>query len=205
MSNKIFSIVLGFLLILGGIFYFFKDTITVSYGAVCAIILGIAFTLLYFKKKKKWAILPGIYLLYLGIARAFFIDMSIYGYIITSIFFLAPGTIFLVLYYSSDKRVPLLTFGLILLEIGACVLITGLYDFQNINMLLLCIGIGFVINYILSRDYKNRTSLIMGLVLVLLSLRKFLYVNGYTDVIISLLLVAVGFTVIVRALLSKEV
>lgn len=204
MTNKIFSIMLGFLLILGGIFYFFKDTITISYGAICAIMLGVAFTVLYFKKKKKWAVLPGIYLIFGGIAKAFFADTMAYSYIFTSIFFLAPGVIFMILYYSADRKKALLTFGLIFLSIGICVLLTGLYDFNNINMLLLCIGAGFVVNYILAVDYDNRTNLVVGIVLMLLSMRKFLNINGYTDIIISMMLVIVGFVVIVKALLSKE-
>ncbi len=205
MSNKIFGVVLGFLLILGGIFYFFKDTLTISYSAVCAAIIGAAFTILYFKKKKKWALLPGIYLLFIGIARAFLSTLPMYSYICTAIFFLAPGTIFLILYYSSDKKKPLLTFGLIFAAIAACILITGMYDFNNVNMLLLCIGAGFVLNYILSLDFGNKTTLIVGLILMLLSVRRFLSVYGYSDIIISLMLVVVGFAVIVKALMSREV
>jgi hypothetical protein len=204
MSGKLSSIILGFLLIIGGIFYFFRDIITVSYSAVCAAVIGAAFIALYFNKKKKWAILPGVYLFYLGIANVFFSDLAIYSYIVTSIFFLAPGTILLVLYYSSDKSSPLLTFGLILLELGICVLLTGLYDFNNVNILLLCIGIGFMLNYLLDRDYKNKTPLWAGVILTLLSIRKFLYVNGYTDLLISSVLIIIGFVVIVRALFSKE-
>jgi hypothetical protein len=146
----------------------------------------------------------GIYLLYLGFARAFFADMPIYGYLVTSIFFFAPGTIFTVLYYSSDKKSALLTFGLLLLEIGAAVLLTGFYDFQNVNILLLCIGMAFVLDYILLMEYDNKAPLVIGVILMLLAVRKFLSVNGYTDIIISTLLIVVGFVVVIKALLGKE-
>lgn len=203
MASKIFGVIVGFLLILGGIFYFFKDSITISYTAVCAIGLGLAFNALYFKKKKGWAILPGIYLLYLGIAFAFFKNSPIYNYILTSVFFLAPGSIFTILYYSGDRKKPLLSFGIILLATGICVILSGLFDFNNINIFLLCLGAGFMINYILGGDYGNKTTLILGVVLCLLSIRNFLNVNGYTDIIISMILVITGFAVIVRALLDK--
>lgn len=203
MTSRIFGVVAGFLLILGGIFYFFKDSITVSYTAICAIALGLAFNALYFKKQKSWAILPGIYLLYLGITFAFFKNSSIYNYILTSVFFLAPGSIFAILYYSGDKKKPLLSFGLLLLATGVCVILTGLYDFNNINIFLLCLGVGFVLNYVLSGDYDNKTPLILGVILCLLSVRKFLNVNGYTDIIISMLLVITGFVIIVKSLIDK--
>jgi hypothetical protein len=130
--------------------------------------------------------------------------MPIYGYLVTSIFFFAPGTIFTVLYYSSDKKSALLTFGLLLLEIGAAVLLTGFYDFQNVNILLLCIGMAFVLDYILLMEYDNKAPLVIGVILMLLAVRKFLSVNGYTDIIISTLLIVVGFVVVIKALLGKE-
>lgn len=203
MTNKILAIALGFILIFGGIFYFFQDSISISYGAVCSIILGCAFIVIYFKNSRRWPILPGIYLLYMGIAVAFFSNTDVFNYIITSVFFLAPGTIFVVLYYTTDNRRPLLTLGLILLALGVCVLLSGLFDFYYVNIFLLCIGIGFVLNYILGKDYANRLTLIVGIILILLSLRKFLNITGYAEAIISTILVILGFMVIVKALLDK--
>ncbi len=205
MSNKIFGILLGVLLILGGIFYFFRDEINISYSAVCAVFLGIAFIVMYFKSKRKWTILPGIYLLYLGLARVLLSDIDVYSYVVTANFFLAPGTIFLILYFTSSKKGAFLTFGTILCSIGASVILSGIYDFQYINIFLLSIGIGFVLNYILSFDFKNSTPLVVGIILVLLSTRKVLSMTGYTDVIISLALVMLGFVVIITTLFNKEV
>lgn len=203
MTDKIFSIVAGVLLILGGIFYFFKGTIDISYTAICAIVLGFAFTTLYFKKQKSWAILPGIYLLYIGVTVAFFKNVSIYNYLLTSTFFLAPGSIFAILYYSANRKNYLLSLGLILLSTGISVILIGLYDFDTINIFLLCLGVSLVVNYILSKNYSNKAPLILGIIVMLLSARKFLVVNGYTDIIISMALVIVGFSVIVRTLIDK--
>lgn len=203
MTNKIITMALGFILIFGGIFYFFRDSIPISYGSVCSIIIGCAFIGAYFKKNRRWTILPGIYLLYIGIAAAFFANSHIFNYIITSVFFLAPGTIFTILYYTTDNRRPLLTLGLVLISVGVCVLFIGIFDFHYINIFLLCIGIAFVINYVLGKDYGNRTSLVIGIILILLSLRRFLSITGYADAIISMILVILGFIVIVRALLVR--
>ena len=107
------------------------------------------------------------------------------------------------LYYTTDNRRPLLTLGLMLLSLGVCVLLSGLFDFYYVNIFLLCIGIGFVLNYILGKDYANRLTLIVGIILILLSLRKFLNITGYAEAIISTILVILGFTVIVKTLLDK--
>jgi hypothetical protein len=204
MPKKFFNIVLGFLLILAGIFYFFRDYIDVSFCAVGSLIIGIAFMWLYFNTRRTWAVLPGIYLLYLGIASTFLSGFEIYSYILTSVFFFAPGSIFLLLYYSGRQSSPLLTFGLLLTSLGVCVILTGLFDFTYINIFLLCIGIGFVVNYILGKSYDNKTPLIVGVILILLSLRKLLNLSGYTDMIISLLLVIAGLVIIIKALPKKR-
>ncbi len=203
MSNKTFSLMLGLLLIAGGIFYFFRDVITISYGAVCSIILGAAFTITYFKKKKGWYLLPGIYLLFFGIARAFLYELPAYNYIATSVFFFAPGTIFLIFYFSSEGKKAFLTFGLLLMSIGMCALLSALDMPDDINIFLLCIGSAFVINYIVGLNYENTSTLVIGVILMLLSVRKLLSEYGFTDIIISVLLIIAGFAVIIKALFKK--
>lgn len=203
MSNKIFSIIIGILFIIGGIFFFFKDIITISFTAVCFIIIGLTFNAYYFFKHQNWALLPGIYLLYLGIARAFFADLDIFNYIITAVFFLAPGSICFLLYFRLPKNAVLRTVGLVLLSIGICVLLTSIYDFPNINMLLLCLGLAFIADYIISLDYKHTATLIIGILLTLLAFREILCAIGFADAIISLLLVMFGFIIIIKALLGK--
>jgi hypothetical protein len=159
---------------------------------------------LYFNKKRTWAVLPGVYLMYLGIVSAFLSGLEIYSYILTSVFFFAPATIFLLLYQSRRHVRPLLTFGLLLLSVGVCVILMGLFSFTDINIFLLCIGIAFMVNYILIRDYSNKTSLIVGIVLILLSVRRVINLSAYTDTIIAVLLVVAGVVMIIKTLPKKR-
>jgi putative Mn2+ efflux pump MntP len=80
----------------------------------------------------------------------------------------------------------------------------GLFSFTDINIFLLCIGIAFMVNYILIRDYSNKTSLIVGIVLILLSVRRVINLSAYTDTIIAVLLVVAGVVMIIKTLPKKR-
>lgn len=201
MSNRIFGTLIGILLIIGGIFYFFKDIITISYGAVCVMIIGIALFANYFKRKNGLYLVFGTYMMLFGLGKLAFAHLPMYGYLMSAVFFLSPGIIFLTL-YAYEKHSMLLTFGLLLTAIGVSIVLTGFFDFGHINMFFLCIAIGFVLNYLLNG--KTKVHLIMGVIFLLLAFRRLLNLSGYTDVLVSFILVAFGFAIVVKSLIVKE-
>ena len=127
-DNKYNNLFIGLILVIMGIFYLLERYFGIELNFIVWIFLGSAFLLLYKTKKKMWALIPALYLLYWGI-----INLSVFfgadkASMILSMFFIVPSVIFILMYFRNKRKYMVVC-----------------------SIIFICIGLGFIIKMFLQR------------------------------------------------------
>jgi len=123
MNIRLNKLLLCIIIALICIFYLVQNIITMEYGTLFTLCLSSAFLLLYKTKKKRWSLVLGLYLLFMGLGS--FFSQSFFSVVLDffgAMFFLVPGAIFFILYREKKKK-PFLIISVILILVGFKILI----------------------------------------------------------------------------------
>ena len=116
MNFRLNRLLLYIIIVLIGVFCLIQSFLNLVSGSLFIFCLSIAFLLLYKTKGKRWSLVLGLYLLFVGLSS--FLGHSMF----TSIFFFVPAFISLILYRERRKK-KFLVISMILFFIGISILI----------------------------------------------------------------------------------
>jgi len=209
MGSRSNQLLLGIIMLLIGLFALFRPTVSFSFSAVMFTVCGFAFVLLYHTKRKSWSLVLGGYLLYFGVMGfvqpLFRIGETIN--FVSTMFFIVPSVIFLILYYDKNKRGLLLP-AMLMLWFGVFLFSKDLAVFLAHGGLLfmVCFGCAFVMTFLLGRGGVWRGTLFVGFVLIAAG---FIFFGGLSIVfvlfgnlpqLLPILFILISGAVIIRAL-----
>lgn len=204
MKDKFTEILFGIILILAGVLFYFRQNIALNIGLILMLIAGIGFVLIYFNKNSKFALVIGIYFIYLSLIRIFSIIFALNsGNLILGGFLCCPGAIFDIIYIR-ERKANQLTAGNSFIMAGLSIAL-GAGFFSGI---LSGIGASLVTDSLYTQKQKNTPQTIIGFVLIIAGLRdvifRFVNINGTGNIIITALLVLAGLMIIARSILRSE-
>ena len=166
MGSRSNQLLLGIIILLIGLFALFRPTFSFSLSAIMFTLCGLAFLLLYRTKRKSWSLVLGGYLTYIGIMNFLqpYVQFNQALNIVGTLFFIVPSILFLVLYYDKGKR-GLLMPAMLMLCFGVFLFTKDLAIFKahSVMLFFLCMGMSFVLTFLLGRGYTQRFVLLIGL------------------------------------------
>jgi hypothetical protein len=169
MNSRNNQVLLGIIILLLGVFSLAQSFLNINYGAISLMVIGFALIMLYKTKRKSWSLIVGVYLVYFGIIS--FLNMfgleSVTSILTGSVFFLVPGTIFMILFFDKGKEGLLIPASL-LLWFGVYVFI-GSFDFNNLafpGLFFACMSMAFFTIYFLGKNIKRKWAFYLGFILL---------------------------------------
>lgn len=205
MDNKLTGILLGILLILSGVLFYFRNIFYINISTFIIFLIGIVFIILYIEQNKKWALILGIYFIYfssIGILNTLtifnnniIIDKFFYS---LGGFFCCPGLIFDIIYIR-EKKASQLTAGLSLTVIGISIIL-GIHFFEGV---LIGLGTSLIVDSYTQRN-KNTTQTIIGIFIIIFGLRNIIHIWNLDDILITIILICLGGILIVKTILKEK-
>lgn len=169
------KIVIALIIFLTGVFSLTAIYFGFDYKYILPLVAGAAFLLLYKTKSKTWALIPGIYMLYFGIC-CFLLPFGVgYGNLFVSMFFAAPGIIFIVLYFKNLKRL-FLNIGAFLLSIGIFFIIAPIYIGNLFFLFIGCIGINMLVKTVFLYNCNIKFKGYFAVVMILIGFWRLLII-----------------------------
>lgn len=164
MNSKSNKMLFGIIILLLGIFSLIQNEFGFSLTDLTILAGGFAFILLFKTKGKTWALIPGAFLSYLGIIGI--LDKLLPRYFMSNfigaMFFIVPGIIFLVLFFSRSKS-GLLIPASILIWLGIFVIIARMPFFVRTgSMFICCFGMSLITMYLLGKHFIKKLILYIG-------------------------------------------
>lgn len=211
MKNRPAGILIGILLIITGILFYFRDTVNIYINTFLLLITGILFFILYICQNKKWSLILGVYLIYFAIMSFLNIyDFTILGknsneYYLNGFFYglggfiCCPGIIFDIIYIR-EKKPSQLTAGLSLTVTGLAV-IFGIHFF---NAILTGIGTSLITDSITSKHKKNTPQTAAGIFIFILGIKDIINIYISNDILITLCLIICGILLILKSILKER-
>ncbi len=205
MKNRLSGILLGILLIITGIIFYFKDMLSINAGTLLLFIIGVMFLILYFAQNKKWSLIFGVYLIYFSLigiinSHELFLFNGIKGFFyISGGFICCPGVIFDVIYIR-ERKPGQLTAGLAFTAAGISVM-AGIPFFDGV---LTGIGVSLVTDSITGKRKKNIIQTVIGIFIIILGLRSIINLFGLTRLIITMLFIIWGGYLIFKSILKER-
>lgn len=205
MKNRISGILLGILLILTGIIFYFKDMLSINTGTLMLFTIGVIFLILYFAQNKKWALIFGIYLIYFALISI----INFYGlyyhneikkfFYILGGFICCPGIIFDVIYIRERKPTQL-TAGLAFTAAGISVMI----GFPFFDGVLTGIGVSLITDSIIYRRKKNIIQTVIGIFIVISGLRSIINIFRFARFAVTMIFIICGGYIIFKSILKER-
>lgn len=202
-KNKLMNILLGLILIFAGFLYMFKDSLNFNFNATVFLLIGVAFLISYIKNKNKYSIIPAVYLICFSSVNLFLKNTDIFSTCITSMFYFAPGILFLI-WYLKNKKSGYLTLGCVFNAIGIDIILHYFINNNGISLLLLCIGLALLISYVLYGNYTYKGKLYLSLLVILFSVANLIDLRSYTKYTIPSILIVIGVAIIIDTLNNKK-
>lgn len=203
MKNKLINIVLGFILIFAGILYIFKDIWDINFTSVIFLLLGICFLVAYVKGKNKWSVIPAVYFILFSSIELFLKEGDIYLPCISASFYLAPSILFLI-WYCKNRRSSFLTLGCIFNAIGIDIILYYFVHQNGVSLLLLCIGVGLLLSYILYGNNMYKSKLYISLLLIIFAIANIIDIRSYVKYTIPSIFIVIGIAIIINTLFNNE-
>lgn len=150
-----------------------------DFGNAIYLMLGFAFMLLYKNKKQIWALVPGIYLFYIGIINT----CSSLGLntvsLLIAMFFIVPSIIYMIKFYEC-KNLKLIKPMCRLFFIGIFIILYKVVEveFYNLSITMIScflIGICLITEYSLGKGYFSNSRLAIGAIFIMIALFKLLF------------------------------
>ncbi len=212
--NKNNNVIFGVILLVISVLALVQTFVDINFGALSILFLGAAFLMLYRTKRKSWALILGTYMLYIGLGTFFsFFGLNIpFGVAIGSGFFVVPGAIFLVLFFTKNKT-GLLVPASFLIWFGLYILTSSLTSFaaskgisifngiSNLNLFIIYLGFAMLMVFLLGKSTVSILYAYIGSSLIALSALKLLFSsifktsfsgNSSVTAIVSLVLIGVS-------------
>lgn len=161
MNSKSNKILLGIIVLLLGIVYVFHMFFDFELAPAFCIVMGFAFLLLYITKRRKWSLVPSIYLIYWGIANVLKEFNINFGNVVSAMFFIVPGIIFLILFFEK-KRYFFIMPSSFLIWLGIFIMLLGIWNYEIFRLLFACMGFAFLCAYILGIKIYSNFKLYIG-------------------------------------------
>lgn len=196
MSRKSKFILSGIVILLFGVFYLLQRYFNFGFKTIFCFILGISLLLLYHDKKKVWALIPSIYLLYFAIANSIIVINKNLEFIFPAMFFISPGIIFLILFFKNKKPVYITPASLLIWS-GISFILSGLINYSSFKLFLISIGLSFYTEYFMANGRFTQKRLVFGTIFILLGLAGILFK------IIPFVLIVFGIIVIYKFMKKK--
>lgn len=203
MRNKLINILLGFVLILAGILYIFKDIWDINFTSIIFMLVGICFMTNYIRNNNRWAVIPAIYLILFSGVDLLLRGTDIFSVCISSVFYFAPGILFLI-WYHRNRKSSFLTLGCLFNAIGIDIILYYFIHQNGISLLLLCIGIALLLSYIIYGNYMYKGKLYIGLFVIIISVANLIDIRSYVKYSIPAILIVVGIAIIINTLSNNE-
>lgn len=172
MGSKSNKILVCLILLLVGVLYLIQQYLNIS--SIIFLAVGVALLLLYKNKHVVWALIPSIYLLYLFVVEMLSKMGLNTGIIIAAMFFIVPGIIFFICFVDK-KRNLFITPACSFLFLGVYILISELTSISRLNLFLCCMGISFILEYILSKGKFKKTRLYLGIIFSCISILSLIF------------------------------
>ena len=210
MNSRSNQILIGVIAILLGIFVFLQRYLRIDYSAITVAAAGFAFLLLYRTKGKSWSLCLGVYMLGFGMIGIFrgLLTGYVFEHLISILFFLSPGVIFMVLYYSKGKR-GLLVPGCLLIWFAFFLLSTMIPFLHSGAMFFFCLGLAFLTIYVIGKDFIGKFPLYFGFAMEIMALLTLCAMSPVFALIhkapiyAPIILICIGLFVILRAINKK--
>lgn len=205
MKNRLSGILIGILLILTGIIFYFKDILSINAGTLLFFIIGVIFLILYFTQNKKWSLIFGVYLIYFSLISIFNSHEIFLFYKLNEVFYISggficcPGIIFDVIYIR-ERKLSQLTAGLAFTAAGISVM-AGIPFFDGV---LTGIGVSLITDSIACKRKKNIIQTIIGVFIIILGLRSIINLFGLSRLIITMLFIICGGYLIFKSILKER-
>lgn len=205
MKNRLSGILLGILLILTGIIFYFKDKLSINAGTLLLLVIGVMLLILYFVQNKKWSLIFGVYLVYFSLINIFnsgeiflFNNINKFFYI-SGGFICCPGVIFDVIYIR-ERKLSQLTAGLAFTAAGIAVML-GIPFFDGVFT---GIGVSLITDSIACKRKKNIIQTVIGVFIIILGLRSIINLFGLSRLIITMLFIICGGYLIFKSILKER-
>jgi len=196
-NNKSNAILVGMIFIIVGVCFLLREYFNIDVGNIIYAVLGFALILLYKNKNKIWALVPGIYLIYIGFAPNFYIFGIDSSHLFAAMFFLVPSIIYMIKFIET-KNISMMTLMCRFGTIGILIIANKLLDVNIYNLFLILLGICLILEYILSNGYFSNKRLYIGSIILVLSLwnifRNFYYI----------FIVLIGILIIAKSIENKK-
>jgi hypothetical protein len=162
------NVIFGLILLVISVLAFTHSFVDISFGTFSVLFLGAAFLMLYRTKRKSWALIVGMYLVYFGcgnILQIVGLDLSTTVFTGCS-FFIVPGIIFMVLFLNKNKTdllIPasfLVWFGLYILSSEFTFLDT--VNIARSDLFILFMGFAMLTNFLLGGNFVSVLYLYIG-------------------------------------------
>ncbi|NLJ88858.1 MAG: hypothetical protein GX327_08850 [Epulopiscium sp.] len=207
MSNRKNQVLIGIIIVVIGLFAFISEWINIPFirkDNLFALFVATALLLLYYTKKKPWALVVGMIIGFFGVLGIF---PSLYfntGTFIAPMIFIMPGIIFFILYYSKNN-IGFLIPGSILIWFGIFIflVVSGLTRGIMIPTVFFgSLGAAFLSIYIFGRHKTGKWPLIPGGILLGLGFLIFAgvsvgFIFGLGPKLIPVTLIIVGLLIVV--------
>lgn len=171
MDNKKNQALIGIIIVVIGLFALFSEWIGIPFigrSNFFALFIATALILLYFTKKKSWALVAGMTIGFFGVLGIFpnvYINTATF---IAPMVFIMPGIIFMILYFSK-KNIGFLIPGSILTCFGIFIflVVSGLARGIMIPAVFFgTLGVAFLSIYVFGRNKTGKWPLIPGGILL---------------------------------------
>ncbi len=212
MVSKPNQILIGIIIILLGIFALIQNVIRINYIFLAVTVCGFALLLLYKTKRKSWSLFFGCYMFIFGfygiLSNLKFIEPS--GFLFAGLLFLIPGLVFIILYYSKNKRGLLLPASF-LIWFGLYIMSFSIHLFQSISggMFFVYIGMSFISVYLIEKHFLSKFTLYFGTLFIGLGVLILVGFSGGISVILNTpkmlsgIIIVIGVLTILKALRKK--
>ena len=180
MDSKMEQIVIGLIVLLFGVCVAANVSFGFDWGAISFLALGMGFILMYKTKRQNWALVLGVYLAYIGFALSAVETfpqnttegMRLFETLIGSLFFVATGAMFIVLFYDKNKR-GLLIPGALLIGAGFDSFLGHVFDTDLLWAGLLIFAVCFYIIFKLGSYFLGKWPKYISVFLIIAALIRF--------------------------------
>ncbi len=203
MRNKITNILLGIILIAAGVVYIFRKDWGINFTSIIILLLGICFLLNYINKRSRFSIIPAVYLIFYGCVDLLLRDTAMYSACMSAVFYFSPGILFII-WYLRNKRSFYLTLGCLFNAVGVDLILYPFVNGSGLSLMLMCIGIGLLLSYVIYGNYTNKVKLYISLAIILLAAANLFDVRYYAAYAIPSVLIVIGFAIIVTTIKGGE-
>lgn len=212
MEDKKNRLYLGLVLLVVGALSVFMNLFSVNMFQIVMLGAGVSLVLLYFTKRKSWALIVGAYLTFFSLFGMISWRLGHYaGNLFAAMFFVVPGVIFFTFFYHKNKR-ALLVPASMMFWFGVFILLSELWPFyyMGAGLVLYIIGLMFLTIYILGRDFLGNWSIKISLFFFIIgTIASFSFLSpvrtiGRLGIIFPVILVLAGVLFIISSIRKKK-